>query len=200
MVRNEFTELLDSPRQYAQIEIPDSKAAIARGLHYFVGDKAKWLQGYDDVAAWLSNNNRKGLLLLGTNGRGKSLLCRDIIPTLIRYHYMRPDKVLILRAAELGSIKPNTPEYFNIKSANVIVVDDFGVEGVANVYGERRDMFSDIVDICEQNRIILICTTNLAPKEITARYGLRTLDRLKELTKVVCLEGESLRGKQTKKA
>lgn len=191
---NEFETKLGTKRLPMHIELETAKEIITRGLKYYVGDKAQWLKEYDGVANWLQDNNRNGLLLYGSNGRGKSLLCRDIIPTIISYYYPRV-KLYNTRAADLHFAKPNSDDYYIMRSADVIFIDDFGVENITNSYGEKRDMFSDVTDIVEHMSKLLVCSTNLTPKEIEERYGLRTLDRLHAITKPICFIGESLRGK-----
>ena len=77
--------------------------------------------------------------------------------------------------------------------AQVIFIDDFGTESITSVYGEKRDIFSDIVDLAEQEKKLLVVSTNLTQDEIKERYGVRTLDRLHAITKGICLTGESMR-------
>ena len=45
---DEFKELLGAKKQYLGINLEKSKEMLCRGLRYFIGDNAKWLQGYDD--------------------------------------------------------------------------------------------------------------------------------------------------------
>jgi len=50
------------------IAIPDSKDVLLRGLNYFTRN-AEWLPEYEEIAAWLSGNNGRGLLCHGNCGR-----------------------------------------------------------------------------------------------------------------------------------
>lgn len=190
---NEFEKLLGKRKQSVTIGFEDARGIMERGLRYFVGVNCNWLPEYADVVNWLSDNKGKGLLLYGSNGRGKSVICKYIIPTLLAY-YEPSLKVYNTRANDLRDLQPDKNEYYAMKIADVICIDDFGVEAVSNLFGEKRDVFSDVVDIAEHERKLLICSTNLVPEEIGKRYGIRTLDRLKALTLPVCFSGESMRG------
>ena len=189
---DEFKELLGAKKQYLSINLEKSKEILCRGLRYFIGDDAKWLQGYDEIAKWLQDNDYKGLLLYGANGRGKSIMCYNILPTVFQY-YLKQVKTFKCRANNLHMIQSSRTDYYSMLCAQVIFIYDFGTESITSVYGEKRDVFSDIVDIAEQEKKLLVLSTNLTPDEIRDRYGIRTLDRLRAITRAICLNGESMR-------
>lgn len=189
---DEFKELLGAKKQYLSVNLEESKEILCRGLRYFIDDDAKWLQGYDEIAKWLQDNDYKGLLLYGANGRGKSVMCYNILPTVFQY-YLKQVKIFKCRANNLHLIQSGRTDYYSMLCAQVIFIDDFGTESITSVYGEKRDVFSDIVDIAEQDKKLLVLSTNLTPDEIRDRYGIRTLDRLRAITRAICLNGESMR-------
>lgn len=189
---DEFEELLGAKKQYLSINLEKSKEILCRGLRYFIGDDAKWLQGYDEIAKWLQDNDYRGLLLYGANGRGKSVMCYNILPTVFQY-YLKQVKTFKCRANNMHLIQSGRTDYFSMLCAQVIFIDDFGTESITSIYGEKRDVFSDIVDIAEQDKKLLVLSTNLTPDEIRDRYGIRTLDRLRAITRAICLNGESMR-------
>jgi DNA replication protein DnaC len=80
-----------------------------------------------------------------------------------------------------------------IKQQKLIYIDDIGTEHQSVKFGERRETFPEIVDEAEKKGKFLIVTTNLSMTELKAKYGERTLDRLRAITKRVKLEGKSLR-------
>lgn len=192
---NEFVEILGSKKEPMQINLNNAKAVLCRGLRYFIGDDARWLQGYDEISSWLEDNQRKGLLLYGANGRGKTMMCYNIIPTILAY-YFKQVKTFKIYANNLRSLHSENNGYYALLMAEVVFVDDFGTESITSVYGDKRDIFSEVVDLAEQQKKLLVLSTNLTPKEIKARYGLRTLDRLQSITRAICLNGESLRKSQ----
>ena len=171
--------------------VPDARNVLMRGLRYYLGDKAVWLPEYDMVAEWLSENNGKGLLLYGNCGRGKTLITQKILPEIFRW-YLR--KVLPLFTA-----RDLNDRFTEVMQYKIVAIDDLGTEGDAMIYGNRRVFFSELVDDAERHGKTLIISTNLRRKRasgepsIEERYGIRTLDRLRLLTRSVAFVGESLR-------
>lgn len=188
---NEF-ELLGNKKEIEQITLPDAKTILERGLKYFVGEQMQWLPEYDEVCSWLADNKKRGLMLFGSNGRGKTQICQNIMPVIFD-HYLNRD-YFIVEAKNLSTYHRNEIDDYKLSYASMpIIIDDVGVESIANDYGEKRDLFSEIVDQCEKEKRLLILTTNLTPKEINERYGLRTLDRLKAIVRAIKFHGDSLR-------
>jgi len=166
------------------------------GLRHYMGDRAQWLPAYDKIALWLTDNQCRGLLCTGNCGLGKSLICCKVLPVLL-HHYCRK----ILTVYDAVSIGPRLQE---AKSDALAVIDDLGTEPTEYInYGERHVPFNEITDEAEKRGHLLIITTNLATStpagqgadypSIEARYGLRTIDRLRSITKVVKFEGTSFR-------
>lgn len=183
----EDIELFGQKTSKIQINVENAKSLIERGLKYFLGEKAEWLPEYENLATWLTDNKGKGLLCLGDGGRGKTFVCERILLPIIEkcYSYARVSKI---RAFTIAND-------YNDSLGVVLFVDDIGVEHDANFYGEKRNIFNQIVDDAERNDWLLIITTNLTIEEIKEKYGERTLDRLKALTKPVVFKGESLRNR-----
>lgn len=81
-----------------------------------------------------------------------------------------------------------------IKNLWAVTIDDVGTESMANVYGEKRNAFSEIVDNAERKGKMIIITTNLSIEELTEKYGERTMDRIRDITTSVLFKGNSMRG------
>ena len=73
---------------------------------------------------------------------------------------------------------------------HLIYLDDVGTEGECIRFGERRQAFPEIVDEAEKKGKLLIVTTNLNTDELKYRYGDRTLDRLRAITRPVLFQRE----------
>lgn len=168
-----------------QIAIPDAKAALWSGLKYYLGEKAEWLPCYDEVAEWLSGNDGRGLLCYGSCGLGKSVICGKIIPVLLNHYHHKV--VSIYEADSMNS------HIDSVKEKHILYIDDIGTEGESVKYGERRMAFPEIVDAAEKKGKLLICSTNLALADLKAKYGERTTDRLKAITRQVLFTGNSFR-------
>lgn len=189
---NEFV-LTENVKKIEHITLQDAKAVLERGLKYFIGDNYQWLPEYDKVVDWLTDNDNRGLLVFGSNGRGKSVICTKIIPVIFKF-YLKLE-YFYFDASDLSACNKNDIDHYNIHYSNSpIIIDDIGVESITGNYGEKIDLVSEIIDRCEKRSRLIILTTNLTPTEITERYGLRTFDRLRGLTRSIKFNGESLRG------
>lgn len=175
------------------IKIPNAEERLRGGLDYFVNVfsrgaviKAAWDEAnYRPVVDWMTDNQGRGLLMIGNCGLGKSLIGKYILPYLIRDSCRKV--VNIFNAQELNS-KPD-----EILSYHIIYIDDIGTENVSNIYGNKRIPFMELCDAVEQKGKLLICSTNLTLDELAEKYGERTIDRLRATTKVIPFVGKSLR-------
>lgn len=189
---DEFS-LTEKVQRIEHIKLEDARGVLKRGLQHFLGDKYQWLPEYDKVADWLTDNNERGLLLFGSNGRGKSIICTKLFPVIFKF-YLKLD-CLCVTASDLSSCYKNDIDNYNLHYAtSPIIIDDIGIEGIMGNYGEKIDLVSEIIDRCEKRSRLVILTTNLTPAEITERYGIRTYDRLRGITRSIKFNGESLRG------
>ena len=155
------------------------------GIRYFTGENARWLPEYEEVAGWLAGNEGRGLLCFGNCGRGKTLICGKILP-LVLNHYCR--KVVSCYDAQQMNADLDA-----VKQKHIIYVDDIGTENLSVKYGEKRLAFAELADEAEKKGKLLILTTNLTIDELREKYGERTIDRLRAITKTVLFSGESLR-------
>ena len=189
-----------SDMEWVHIAIPNAKQVLWDALVYTLsqeGRVAKWLPAYDQVSDWLSDNQGRGLLCIGSCGLGKSLLCREILPVIIYQYYN-----LIVPLYDARKI--NQKQMEQIMHEHLFSIDDIGCESENVEWGKHTIPFNDIVDESEKRRSFMLLSTNLVPTHsigkdgkvipsIEDTYGLRTLDRLKKLTKVVVFKGPSFR-------
>lgn len=167
-----------------QTDIPDAKMHFESVLKHLV-PVLQWLPEYDSIAEWLSDNKGRGLLCMGNLGRGKTLIATKAIPILFNYF-----KRLIVRVTDAQELNDKIDV---VKQSHIICIDDVGTEGEYVRYGERRIPFAELVDLAEKHGKLLIITTNLTIEELTAKYGERTIDRLRGITKCVLFQGQSMR-------
>lgn len=184
--------------QRLHIKIPDARQQLEDGLRYYLGNDFKWLEAYDKVADWLTDNHQRGLLCLGTCGLGKTLICQNIIPVLLSQNMRHITSCYT--AIEMNS-KIDT-----LLTKNSVVIDDLGTEyAETNTYGNKRVPFAELCDQAERRGNLLIITSNLTAQHyvhpqtnqvvpsIEDRYGQRTLSRLRAITKVIKFFGEDMR-------
>lgn len=176
-----------------RISIPNAEQRLRAGIDYFV-DKyscgenkhAEWIEkNYRPIVDWMTDNKGKGLLITGGCGLGKTLIAKHILPLLIRDSCRRV--INIFTAQELNT------KIDEILKLHTIYIDDIGTENVSKIYGNVRCTFSELCDAAEQRGKLLMITTNLTASELEEKYGERTLDRLRTITKFVAFSGKSLR-------
>ena len=178
-------------RQIPRFSIPNGHERLEKGLQHYLGDKARWLQDYDQVADWLTDNKGRGLLCIGTPGLGKTLICEKILPVILGR------KIKTVNARDMGA------QIDELVKERAVIIDDLGKEPVEyKNYGNVRKPFFELCDAAERNGILLIINTNLSPQvvnnplypdSIEHRYGREVLDRLHTIVKAVLFRGDSLR-------
>lgn len=180
-----LASLADKEDNRIHVRIPDAKGCLEVFLRHEVGSAFRWLPEYDKVAEWLTDNNRKGLLCIGNNGRGKTLICSKAIPAMLNFFMQK--YVYCCDATNMAANMQCLHDYSNLS------IDDIGTEDVASDYGNRLYMLPEIVDEAEKKGKMLLLTTNLLSQDLAAKYGERTFDRLRGLCKVIVFQGESMR-------
>jgi len=188
-------------------QLQDADVLLMRGLAWAIGPTAQWLPEYDGLVDWLANNDGRGLMCIGDCGRGKTVITRDILPLIF-------DNYINVRFPD-GNVGHIVYNYFlatelksrwaEIERCKVICIDDVGTEPIAKVYGETHNLFSELVDLCNDRDKLLICSTNLTQAQLFGgeedgvvyppRYDQRTFSRLTANTVRVYFEGEDLRCK-----
>ena len=164
---------------------------LMRGLVRLFGENAQWLPEYDEVASWLSDNQGKGLFLIGDCGRGKTVITQQIFPVLFQYYMRRTDGSRM--AYNCTTAKALADNYDEFSRYKILCIDDIGTEGKVRKFGNVRDYVEDLVDVAEKEQKLLVLSTNLTFDQLQQRYDMRTIDRLRGLTTRVFFEGQSLR-------
>jgi DNA replication protein DnaC len=123
------------PEQGVQISIPEGKELIQAGIEFFTGKREiQWLPEYDHVAAWLENNDHRGIFMYGDCGRGKSLLARYVLPAILLNSCNK-----VVSVFDMIEINSRLDEALTKK---ILTLDDVGVEDVSVKFGERRMAFA----------------------------------------------------------
>jgi len=145
----------------------------------------EFLPEYHEIADYLSDTKGKGLFLVGSVGRGKSIIAEKVIQVL--FHMLHNKIVSVYHASELGS------KLKEIVRKKFLVLDDVGIESIYNDFGVKSEPFADIIAMVERNSAIPFITTNLTSKQFMDRYGERTINRIKKQCRIVKFEGKSYR-------
>lgn len=164
------------------------------------------LAGYDNIIHQLtafmavkyaheksnSRSPRKGLLLIGEIGTGKSLSLR-ILSGLFRIEYLTATQIISLYAADDKRFWDNVHDQLGRRRE--LIIDDLGTERDVKIYGNDSIMpeFLAWRYECFQDGALTHLATNLNADILVSRYGERIVSRLREMCRVVSFTGEDLR-------
>lgn len=189
---SEFTRTVEQMKRYGFqlpkkvfIRVPEARQLLANTMFHFLGDSFEWLPEYEKVAEWLTDNKGSGLFLYGQNGRGKTIIAQRVLPAIFLKYFN-----LVLNPVDAQQMNL---ELETLLRRRLVSLDDIGTEDVRMNYGERRFAFPEIMDAAEKRGNLVVITTNLGPDEISEKYGIRTLERIKATTTRVLFQGESMR-------
>lgn len=135
---------------------------------------------------------RKGILILGLPGRGKTWCIRQ-------QRMVSASKLAMeFQAYGLDAIKSLINAQISYQAARVSI-DDLGIEQSVKHFGNGLDPIAwviqsiyDINQVAEQP-IQLLMTSNLNVNELTEKYGERIMSRIEEMCDIVVLEDTNLR-------
>lgn len=194
-MEKDYFDLYGNRQEILQTILPKgtAKSILLRGLQYYLGQSAQWISDYDVIAEWLENNHNKGLLLSGSNGVGKTVICTKILPIVFKYYMKIHSPLELICNVKATDIEARYDKELSMRYSKILIIDDMGAESTSTHFGTRRDFVSELVDSCEADRRLLITTTNLTPDEIGERYGVRTLDRLRSITHSFTIAHDSMR-------
>lgn len=167
------------------LKLPNAKEILHAAMKYFIGEKFVWIDEYNQVAEWLSDNEGRGLILHGINGNGKSMLIQKAIPAIFLKYHNR-----VVNCYDSSNLNVNADE---IMTKRFISIDDFGIEEQGVIYGNRRWVLPDVMDLSEKRGNIVLLSTNFNADEIAKKYGVRTFERMISTTKRIEFKHESFR-------
>jgi len=150
------------------------------------------------VVEWMKSD-KPCLLLLGDVGCGKTTML-EAICRMIGYIYY--SNISFERkgfqwdsAYQIEKWARNdTERYESFKQCEWAAIDDIGLESTeVNNYGNIIYPVRDILHYRYEHRLTTIISTNLLPKDLTAKYGTRIGDRLAEMSCVIKFNEPSYR-------
>ena len=174
------------PENKLFIKVENPKQMMEKYLSMFLNNY-QWLDEYDSVCEWLSDNKGRGLLLFGDCGRGKTILSQWVIPAILLECCGKVLKTYNVNEMNTGSLEV-------INKLKLFGVDDIGTEEMAVDFGNKRMYFAEIMDIVEKQNKLIVVSSNLNSLALQKKYGERILDRIVATTKQIKFTGQSLRG------
>lgn len=166
-------------------------------------DFISWASGHTNRMIELGIDPRKGILLRGNVGSGKSILFRTLRTLLRHDEYAQLFRKLTFTTCEAVAkqFMAKGDEYVKkFGSGSVrfdygkpvllnVCFDDLGDEEPKNHYGNYREVMKDIIteryDHYVDHGLITCATTNLTMDEIEKRYGSRVRSRLEQMCTVI---------------
>lgn len=169
------------------------------------------------LARWYCGDNQevadevklhKGWLIRGSVGVGKSKLLTSFCKAVNADFYdeikrRQAPAIRLVHSFDVQTayIEQNTTTIEALKSIDILVIDDIGIENSEVLYyGNRLCPFVDLYDKRYRSDLRTVLITNLLPKsdddkEVTLRskYGERIYDRIRECCNDFVFEGESKR-------
>lgn len=173
MIESYQTEEYDDNRVYLRMDYKLAASALGVAFRIYFEKRGETFQkhpSYKHVANWLSNNGGRGLFMFGSCSQGKTILAKYIIPNLLSVYF---HKVVCYYRMTDANRKPD-----DVMSHHIIALDDIGMEEQLREYGNKRNVFDEIIDAAEQKGKLVIITTNLSLKEMSERYGDRVVERI----------------------
>jgi len=139
-------------------------------------------------------NGKKGVILYGKTGTGKTLLLELLMRLLHPQDFRKFRKVYCLD--QIIEFNTSGHDIFMKNRDKNVWFDDLGAEGKGYYYGDKFEVFERMVQIRYDlfiKGIITHFTTNLTPNEIKSRYGERMWSRLSQMCTHIIFEGQDKR-------
>jgi len=192
MKKMDFKQIFEELKTYGStypepiiFQIPDASTELREAMEFFIGRDLVWLPQYEQVAEWLADNRGRGLCLYGTNGTGKTILIQKAIPALLFRFYAK-----IVKCFNYYDLNANAEA---ILTRRLLSIDDAGMETEGVIYGNKRWIFPEILDIAEKRNNVVIFSSNLDGQGFIDKYGVRTFERIVATTKRIEFNQKSLR-------
>ena len=177
---------IDAAACRTYLKVTDAEQRMREELGKCIKGEVKWLPAYDRIARWLTDNKGRGLLCVGTNRVGKSIICQRVLPAILQQR-----GIVQCQATDMA------PRIDELTRARCVIIDDLGKEDEW-YFKNRNNSFYKLCAAAERTGTLLIITTNLSttpvsdpryPDSIENRYGPEVLSRLRSLVLPVLFEG-----------
>jgi hypothetical protein len=143
--------------------------------------------------------SKRGLMLLGGIGSGKTLLMRGMVDVFWCFNIevrLLPTYVLTENYGRDGMNAFGRVQYSGHEvypGSTTIILDDLGAESIATHYGQPTNVVAEVLLRRYDNRALTFGTSNLDQRTIRKFYGERVWSRMKEMFNFIELKGDDRR-------
>jgi hypothetical protein len=163
--------------------VNDDTLPLIRTLCYFLSADPRF-------ETELGFSFKKGLMIRGTSGLGKTHLVRCVSD-----NELQPVKIVSM--LEVADVVKSEGECL-IATDKLLYLDDVGTETCpVKYYGTEINWFKDFLELYYSSGkpfARLLLSTNLSAADIESKYGYRVRSRMREMFNVLDIQGEDLRG------
>ena len=141
----------------------------------------------EKVMKWMYESPKRGLLLCGTLGNGKTTMLRSLVHILGR-------AASYYEAQTIFNYYKQNQTPLHIPRNTVLLIDDLGAEPpVCNDYGEKNYPLTELLMERYKTNATTVIATNLTMTQIRDTYGERLQDRMFELCAMLRYDAPSYR-------
>ena len=145
----------------------------SRGMEFQMDDST--LSKVEKVVKWIFSSKKRGLLLCGTLGNGKTTMLRT-------FKTLLGSKAVYYEAQALYDFYKTNQTLPRIAMDEVLLIDDLGAEpSTYNEFGEKRYPLAELLLARYKQNATTVIATNCSLSQIGELYGDRVHDRIKEM-------------------
>lgn len=176
----------------------DVEQLMAIAYRSIVSERGRILSEMDGNALkrineFVKGNGKRWLLMMGTPGTGKTTYLNAIRRIAQFCNKDEIGSIIAVKASDIGGTMKNDGErYDKMKNSTILLIDDIGFGGeaeVVNNYGVKAMPVNDILESRYDSMKLTVMTTNLNGEQLKERYGERIFSRMCELCEVVNFTG-----------
>lgn len=188
-------------KEYAESCLAMAVAANVESRGHSVTTAGDFESCVRQVAAWATSGSpRHSLMLAGRYGNGKTTFLRALQSLANAFDLKDPVtgrrmRLPLYSACALTEMhRTGITEWHKVARSPLLAIDDLGTEPrevmeFGNMVAPLRELLETRYELC----LPTLISTNMAPSEITQRYGNRIGDRMREVMEVVRFRNDSYR-------
>ena len=141
----------------------------------------------EKVVKWMYESRKRGLLLCGTLGNGKTTMLRSI-SKLFGSH------AVYMEAQSIYDYYRQNQNLPGVSYNDILLIDDLGVEpSTYNDFGEVRYPLADLLTRRYKTNSVTLIATNYTFEQLGETYGDRVQDRMREMYAMITYREPSYR-------